>query len=850
MLFASFNLEAQVQDSTIKVSDSLFTAQQPQVQTHVIRGSITNRKTGEPVSFATVSFPNTDIGEPADPDGRFIISFDTLPGDTLLFQALGFKPFYYRINRNKPAATLKITLEPTTAVLKEVVIHAGEDPAITLLKKIIARKPYNNPERFENYSYEAYNKVEVDVLNLTKKEFEKLPVPYLKHFSYIYNNMDSSGSVPFLPFYLTETISDYYYQSNPRKTKEYIKASQVKGVNNPEIRNSMTKYLGNMFLTINPYDNYIMFFNRKYISPLNNAGPSFYKYRIIDTVKTNGSRIIKVHFKPLRPGDNCFEGDFKVVDSFYALHHISADVPKEANINWVKDARFFKEYSKVNDSVWFCTKENLTAELLSTGELISLPALLTRKTNLYKHIVVNNDSITKTVYSKRFRVDVVVADTAMEPHEGFWDNARHEELNKNEHAIYYMIDSMQQDPVYRKMKNLFNFFARGGQRFGPLDLGQYWNLYSTNAIEGHRFRISPSTTPVFSKKLYLEGYFAYGTKDDRFKYQASALYLLHKQFPRSYLFASYKHDIDRTLNYYDRVSFDNVLSVAIRKKTIPEKFMFADDVRFEYLKEYASGFSHMITFLHKRYDPYAPLPDVAVFTNSDGLPATMVKQTEVNLLLRYAWKERWLNSNYYRVSLGSKYPIVEMRYSRGLKGILDGAYDYNKVQLTVSDNIKITPLGNLYLNVFTGKYFGALPYPLLEIHPGNETYYYNKYAFNMMNQYEFISDQYAGINIEHSIGGGIFKLVPFFVKRMKIRQFWTAKGVIGSLNTTNSALNLNKGFAFRTLAGNPYVEVGTGIENIFKLFRVDCTWRVTPKRLPTEPQSKYFSVLGSLKLSF
>jgi hypothetical protein len=192
---------------------------------------------------------------------------------------------------------------------------------------------------------------------------------------------------------------------------------------------------------------------------------------------------------------------------------------------------------------------------------------------------------------------------------------------------------------------------------------------------------------------------------------------------------------------------------------------------------------------------------------------------------------------------------VELRASLGLRDVWASGYDYKKVSLSISDNMKIAPFGSIYFNFFGGKVFGTLPYPLLEVHPGNEFYYYNRHAFNMMNRYEFISDQYAGFNFEHTIGGGIFNYIPL-LKKAKLRQFWTAKGIIGSLSDENRALNLNKGYEFRSLENNPYIEVGTGVENILQLFRLDFVWRVTPKPLASEEKSRYFGIFGSVKFNF
>ena len=221
----------------------------------------------------------------------------------------------------------------------------------------------------------------------------------------------------------------------------------------------------------------------------------------------------------------------------------------------------------------------------------------------------------------------------------------------------------------------------------------------------------------------------------------------------------------------------------------------------------------------------------------------------MGLRLRYAYKEQFVESQYFRQSLGSIYPIVELRGTFGLKDVWNSGYAYQKASISVSDNVKIAPLGSIYYNVFAGQVFGTVPYPLLEIIPGNEFYYYSRHAFNMMTRYEFIADRYTGFNFEHSIGGGVFNYVPF-LKKAKLRQFWTAKGIIGSLNEENSKLNLNKGYPFRTLVSHPYVEVGTGVENILQLFRIDFIWRVTPAPLPYENRSKYFGIFGSVKFRF
>jgi len=219
--------------------------------------------------------------------------------------------------------------------------------------------------------------------------------------------------------------------------------------------------------------------------------------------------------------------------------------------------------------------------------------------------------------------------------------------------------------------------------------------------------------------------------------------------------------------------------------------------------------------------------------------------TEVSLRIRFAYLEKFLENTFFRTSLGSPYPIGEINVARGISGIFKSNYNYTKVSASISDYVKIPPYGTFSFQVYGGKTFGTLPYVLLDIAPGNELYYYNKYAFNTMNKYEFIHDKFAGLNIEHNVGSGIFRLIP----KLKFRQFWTAKALWGSLSDANYALNFKEGNNFQTLNGKTYLELGTGIDNILKVLRVDFVWRLLPTPLPKEIDRK-FGVFGSFRLSF
>jgi hypothetical protein len=808
-----------------------------------IKGVVKDKNTGEGVPFALVFFPNSGLGTSADIDGKFELA-GTFPHDTLRIQAIGYDKVNIILKRASLQPFYTLELERMDNQLAEFVFKAGEDPAIALVKKIIAHKPQNNPDRLENYKYQVYNKLEVDLERLTRKQFESLPIPLMRKFSFIYDNLDTTEETPFLPLYFTETLSDYYFQHNPKKTKEFIIANQLKGIDNK----SITPFLGSMYQNVNAYNNFISVMDKSYVSPISNSGLFYYHYKIKDTQEAYGQRILLVQFSPKRSGENCFSGDFWVADSVFALQRISLQVPKDANINWVNNINLYQEFAPVNDTLWFCIKDKFIAHFVAPYG-VKLPGFIGRKTTSYRNIVVNDSLVAAVVNNPDLKEDVMVADTARAASEAFWSDARHDSLSKNEKAIYKMMDTLNSMPLFQTYKNMIKFITIGVKDIGPLEIGPYWYLYSRNPIEGNRFRLPLGTTPQLFKDIYLKGYVAYGDKDKEFKYNAEGLWLL-QHHPRMYIDVSHTQDVDRSSNYYNGISFDNIFSTLVRKPGIPWKLTKIKDSRLEFYKEYFSGFSHMLVWSHRETTPFAPLPASGIFYDQAGNPTDHVTNSEGSIRLRYAYKEKWLEGNYYRVSLGSKYPIAELRYGMGFKNVFNSNYAYQKLSFSISDRVKIAPLGSVYYQVFAGKYWGgALPYLLLEIHPGNEFYAYNSVAFNMMNRFEFVSDQYAGFTIEHSLGGGLFNYIPYF-KRIKLRQFWTAKGIIGSLNAENQALNSNKGFPFRTLQGNPYIELGTGVENILQLFRIDFVWRVTPKALPDEPREKYFGIFGSVKLNF
>lgn len=822
----------------------LFQGFAARAQEKVISGVVRDEHTGENIPFAAVYFPGTSRGTTTDARGKYSCSLRSFPSDSLAVRVIGYPVVTRRINPAANDQRIDFSLSRNDLPLKEFVIHAGVDPALILLRKIIRHKPENNPDRLQSYKCRVYNKLEVDLDRINKNKFihSKLFSP----FAFVLNNVDSAaGEEPFLPIFLTETLSDYYYQRNPEKEKELIIASRRSGIKN----GSLTQFLGSMYQQVNVYNNFIPVFGKEFASPISDFARIYYDYKIVDTQFIDHRKCFHVNFEPRRKGENTFFGDFWVNDTTFALQKITLQVSSGANLNFARRVSLVQEFTPLNDTLWFLTKNKFIADFSVAGSR-SL-ALTGRKTTLFTMVSVGDTTSTNVFKDSRYGGGkVFVLPGAPEKDTGFWTSNRPEPLSKNERSVYEMTDSLQKMPLFREYSNIIRFATTGRKAFGPVDFGPYYYLFNVNSLEKYRVRLGVETNTRFSKALQLSGYLAYGFGDRSFKGEIAGLWLL-KSEPRMYLYGSYTHDLDNgAIRRRDVIGMDNLFALAIRKPGVSQKFVMVNEKRLEFYKEWPSGFSQQFSVVNTEFSPYAPLPVEKYFSASSRTATEPLNDFQLGVALRFAYHERFFDrNNFRRLSLGSKYPVLALNYAIGLKGIFNSNYHYQKMGVDVSDKINMAPLGKLHLNIYGEKIYGTLPYLLLKIHPGNDLYYYNRYAFNMMNRYEFISDQYAGLNIEHDIGGGVFNYLPG-IRRLKLRQFWTAKAVVGRLSDANRRINLHNGYLFRTLDSKPYVELGTGVENILHFIRIDLVWRVSSP--PPQPAftDRRFGIFGSFRLQF
>lgn len=802
-----------------------------------INGIIVDKQSDEPIPFASVVFKKSGKGMLTDTAGHFSFVVDKwFASDSLRISSVGYNIVSIPLSAINDTSffTIKLTVQ---SFANEAVVKVKYNRALWFWKRIMKYKNVHDRTHWDNFSYEIYNKLELDLENLNTSKLSQNKL--LKPLSFVFNYIDStSEDKPFLPAYLIETLSDYYYQKSPHKAKEIIKATKTNGIDNE----SVIKQLGGMYQNIDVYSNFIPVFDKQFISPFNDNGSSYYNFKLLDTQYLNKKRLVHFRFIPKHKGENVFEGDCWVHDTTFAIQKITLRPAVDANINFISGLSLIQEFKLVKDSIWFLYKDKFVADISPIGnKKISLKG---RKTTTYKNVLINDSTIQKIVDENKKSEEISLLPNVMEKPDSFWLQHRHEELSKSEKTVYVVLDTLEKNPTYIHYRNTISFLFSGTKDIGNFRIGPWYYWLSGNNWEGTRMRFDFSTNKDFDKHWYFNNYLAYGFGDHKFKGKTEVRYEFNR-LPWSYISLSYKNDLDNGQMYTDQLGTDNIFATIFRRPNIPYKFQNVQEKKLEIFKETNKGFGFGLIASSKQFNALLNLPGKELFPTSMG---NAFNNFETSFRFRYAYLERTIAENFDRTSLGSDYPIIEIKYTHGFPGILNSSYKFDKIDFSVFDYLKVPPYGTIYFNFFAGKILGTLPYNFLQIAPGNELYYYNKYAFNLMNRFEFLSDKYIGFNIEHNFGAGLFRFIPL-TRKMRLRQFWSAKGITGDLTTANQQLNFVGNYPFKSLNGKMYYELGTGVDNIFKFFRVDLVWRVAAQPINNQPVNK-FGIFGSFRVSF
>ncbi|PLX10743.1 MAG: hypothetical protein C0598_09795 [Marinilabiliales bacterium] len=780
-----------------------------------IMGTVSDSATGEPMPFVNIVFKGTNTGITSDFDGNYAI--ETLhASDTLIASFVGYEKIKSAVVIGK-FQIIDFKMKSSSVMLQDVVIRPGKNPAEILLDSIIAHKEQNDPDHFDAYQYEAYTKIELDANNITEK-FQNRRM--YRPFKFIFDNVDTStvNGKTYLPIFLSETISDVYARKDPNGYIEKIKATKISGFNNQ----SAMQLLSDEYFNTNIYDNFIDLFQVNFVSPIAGNGLSFYKYYLVDSAYLEGRWCYKVMFKPRYKQTMTFTGNMWIHDSTYAVKEIEMRMAEDANMNFVNDLVIDKTFDIVDGEHWALTRDYTIGDFNLIENNKRTLGFFGKKTTTYRNYIIDEPKDPKFYTAP---VDVIVSDSADKHDDTFWLENRHEDLTKDERTIYFMIDTLTTIPQFKTYIDIVEMVVTGYYVKGKFEIGPYASMLSFNAVEGARFRFGGRTSNKFSKKIMIGGYAAYGTFDGRFKYGGNVLYMFDKN-PRRALSASFRYDLEQLGASQNAFREDFFLAFLFRRQPA-DKLSFVEEIKLSYEHEWFRGFSTSFILMNRNLYPvggakfqfYVQEGETQKVETEDAITSA-----EFGLDFRFAYKERVTIGEFERISLGAKFPIIDIKYAYGMPNFFKSDYEYHKLQIGIKHWFNILNFGWSRFNVEAGRIWGTLPYPLLKLHEGNETYFFDESAFNMMNYYEFVSDKYLKFYYTHHFNGLLFNRIPLF-RKLKWREVGFVTGLIGGMDQKNRDFSVWPQGMY-TL-DKPYFEAGAGIENIFKIIRIDAIWRLS-----------------------
>jgi len=806
-----------------------------QAQTVEVEGQVVDAQTAEPLPFVKVFFKGTKTGTETDFEGAFSIK-SYYVSDSLVFRVSDYKDttVFVDVNQTKKKQVfqIKMVLQASIQAMDMVVIEApDETPSQRLHKRIVKNKPINNKEKLAAYQFEVCNKLQLDLNNIGDKFEERKVIQKLSALDDYIDN-DSTGKV--LPLILSESISDFYYRTNPKKRKEVVKASRVAGVDNLEL----SQFTGDMYQDINVYDNNISMFGRSFVSPISSAAFSFYKFYLEDSSFIDSQWCYKLRFAPKRKGDLVFVGEMWLHDTTYAVKRWSATVPENANINFINAFLLEQQFDLVEKEVWMLTKDRLVADLNVVRGSKTF-GFYARKLATRKNFVINAPH-PEAFYQTSENVEVL-EDAEIRSDE-YWEENRHEELSGTEEGIDQMIDSLNNISFFKFAKNAVYMLSTGFYPFGKIEIGNYQNLIGFNRIEGFRNQIQLRTSNAFSKRVELSVKLAYGHLDKTFKYGGKIRYNITPK-KRGMLSLYYQSDIEQLGQVAAATEIGSSPGTLLRTGPL-DKLTFVEKLGLNLEKDIGKDLIVTTGFEWKEFTPLG----LSVYQKENEFGNVVninhIQTTELLLKLRYGKNEEFLSGSFDRSSLGSKWPIFSVQGIFGLKGVLGSDYNYQKFEAQVTYNPKIGIFGRLVYNFYGGYIFGSAAYPFLKVHEGSQTFLLQSAAYNNMRFFEFVSDQYVGAHLEHHWNGLLLDRVPL-VRNLKWRLVTNYKMVYGTISdrhTKEMIIPQN----IKSFGNIPYMETGVGVENIFKILRLDAIWRLTH----LEPNQSPFTIRGKLVVTF
>ncbi|WP_439558982.1 DUF5686 family protein [Dyadobacter sp.] len=794
--------------------------------THVIKGRVTDASTGDPIPFANIAIKASLYGTTTNFDGFYQLNYNP-PADSITVTYVGYDNRSKAINASLTEQVIDVQLAPGSLQLREVKIFAGENPAWAVLRKIVANKRVNNPDNLGAYEYESYNKIQIDIDNLSERFRNRKPVKKMTHIVDQFDEVKGENGETIIPIFISESVSNVFYRRDPKKKKEVINKTKISGVGLTD--GSLTSQLiGSSFQQYNFYNNWLNILEKDFVSPVSDNWKLYYDYFLADSVYNGASYDYHIEFEPRQEQDLAFTGSFWVDGSTFALTQMDVTVSKRANLNFIEKIKIQQSYELVEDENKYVPLK--TRVLIDVDE----PTKQTAGMLLKFYSANSKFRINAPRDSKFYDTAIELKEDYMEHDSTFWIKSRPEALSPTEKLTFQLVDSLRVLPVVKTYTEILNIFVNGYKKIDKwnIDIGPYLFLYANNKVEGHRFRLGFRTDPGFSRKWIFSGYGAYGTRDNAFKYGAGMDYIIDRK-PWTMAGISYSKDLER-LGISAETIGPNTLFGAFSRFGAFRRAYWQQDISAYFKREVVKGLTSSLQIRHRTFDPLFPFaykthPEAGI----DSPTKSAFDITEINFESRLASKETFLQNDNERISMGNgNSPAFTFRYTLGVKNLLGGDFSYNKFSFNIKQSFRTGVIGRTYYNVTFGLIPSTLPYPLLYTPLGNESLFYVDNAFNMMRYFEFISDRYVALRMEHNFEGFLLNRIPA-IKKLKWRMLATGKLFYGSISDANLSLTTTTNETgqeiqtFSKLKDRPYLELGYGIDNILKTGRIDFVHRLT-----------------------
>ncbi len=802
----------------------------------IFRGLVRDSHTGEFLPFASIKSLHEDRGKTADSLGFFEWA-NWEPRDSIRVSVAGYED--QRLALFSTADSFHVIELDHRSFPDEVVVTASVNTGLFLWKKIRERIDQFDPYKRENISFEQYNKLEIDLNNLDLHKLRKNI--FLKPFSFIINPLTkATDSAGFVPAYLLETRSLVAYQHDPEKRSEVVEAVNNRGF----LEESVASLAAALNVRLNIFQYYLRIFQRDIPGPFHANAPQFYRFAVADTQRYDDHFIFHLSFYPKNKTLDLFSGDAWIESGSYKILRLSLFLGNQSGLNFLKRFSLFQEFKMQADSSLTVVREKFYADLESFGnKSISLSA---KKTSIYSAFQLNSDSIKNMFTLQSTAEKTATVPDALRLTDSSWQRIRPDSLTEKEKLIYQTIDNLNNNPEYESLKDKFKFAGSGYLNIGNFELGRWFSVFSGNQWEGFRTRVDLGTNKKFSKDLHLHVYLAYGTRDKKFKGLGEVFWISDREEHWTQWHGRYISDVDNGIDQPTNLNSDNVFALAIRKPGSLRKFLFEKQLSFSIQRDILKNLRLETSAAWTDIQPLQNLPlknDYSVNT-MEGRP---LRNFEWAVKIRFAAQEKMIEGDFFRYAVSNPYPVVQIVMGLGWPGVGGSDYRYWRAGVDINGKISLRRVGNLRYTLFAEKYQGKLPFAFLGNLNGNDGYWFSQRANNLLYRYEFLADQNVGFRIEQNFGKGIFRLTAF-TRKLKWTQFWNLRTTWASLSEENRKYNA-VGNYFKSPGGKPYAEIGTGIENIFRVIRIDLIWRILPNPLPAERVSR-FGVFGSFRFRF